>query len=92
MEKNLFQVFFFHFHFFFLAQKVGTGAQKSGGAAALPAPPPPRSLCFHCVFSHDLSFENGSMIFFLTDDLIKLQRKHCNGFSSLIGCLHCITV
>ena len=48
--------------------------------------------CFRCVFSHDFSFENGSMIFFLTDDLIKLQCKHCNSFLILIGCLHCITV
>ena len=47
--------------------------------------------CFCCVFSHDLSFENGSMIFW-TDDAIKLWHKHCNSFSILIGCLHCITV
>ena len=43
-KKTCFKSFFLFSLFFFLAQKVGTGAQKSGGAAALPAPPPPRSL------------------------------------------------
>ena len=47
--------------------------------------------CFCCVFSHDLSFENGSVIS-LTNDAIKLRREHGNGFSILTGCLYCITV
>ena len=39
-----------------------------------------------CVFSHDLSFENGSMIS-LTNDARKRWHEHCNGFSIVIGCL-----
>ena len=44
-----------------------------------------------CFFSHDLTFENGSVIS-LTNEAIQLQHKHCNGFSILIGCSYCITV
>ena len=44
-----------------------------------------------CFFSHDLSFENGSVIS-STNDAIQLQRKHCNNFSILIGCSYCTTV
>ena len=44
-----------------------------------------------CFFSHELSFNNGSMIS-LTNEAIQLQRKHCNGFSILIGFSYCITV
>ena len=41
-----------------------------------------------CFFSHDLSFENGSVIS-LTNDAIQLRRNHCNGLSILIGCSYC---
>jgi len=44
---------------------------------------------FHCIFSHDLSFENGSVICLTNDgrkNARKRQREHCN------GCLHRMTV
>ena len=49
---------------------------------------------FRCVFSHDLSFENSSVIS-LTNESRKGdrgRRANCNGFPFLIGCSHRMTV
>ena len=51
------------------------------------------SSSFRCVFSHDLSFENSSVIS-LTNESRKGgrgRRANCNGFSFLIGCSYCMT-
>ena len=47
--------------------------------------------CSRCVFSYDLSFENGNVIS-LTNDARKRRREHCNGFSILSRCVCHITV